>query len=474
MGRYSYLLKNVGLLALSSFATKLLTFFMVPLYTSVLSTGEYGTYDLFSTTVSVLLPLLTLNIQEGVLRYALDKSFNRDAVVTVGVRWTLFGSTLVGVGTGLLFGLGIFDVPRRFAVYFFAMFATQALCCLVPYYVRGIDRIADLSVASVISSAVTIGLNLLFLLYLKWGLDGYFLANILGPLTQVVYLLIRTGMLRHYRPFSHFPEQNRVLILYSAPLIANSIAWWISSVSDRYIVVFFCGVAANGIYSVASKIPSILSVFQGIFSQAWTLSAVKDYDREDGDGFFATTYEAYNCVLTLVCGAIILFDKLLASFLYANDFYEAWQYVPWLTIAIAFGALSNYLGGFFTAVKDTKMFAQSSVAGAVTNLVLNFVFVPVIGPMGAAISTTICYVEVWAIRFWHSRKYIKLRIPLRRDIGTYILLAAQSALLNAIADQKIMYLTVSIVFIVICFLYRDELIRIARKAVVKQNVIQGR
>lgn len=471
MGRYSYLLKNVGLLALSSFATKLITFFMVPLYTSVLTTGEYGTYDLFSTTVSVLLPLFTLNIQEGVLRYALDKKFNRDAVVTIGVRWTLLGSVLVGVGTFFFFGLGVFDVPRRFAVYFFFMFVTQALCCLVPYYVRGIDRIADLSVASVISSVVTIGLNLFFLLSLNWGLDGYFLANIIGPLTQIIYLLIRTGMLRHYRPFALFPEQNRVLILYSVPLIANSIAWYISSVSDRYIVVFFCGVAVNGVYSVASKIPSILSVFQGIFSQAWTLSAVKDYDREDGDGFFATTYEAYNCALILVCSAIILLDKILARFLYANSFYEAWQYVPWLTIAVAFGALSNYLGGFFTAVKDTKMFAQSSVAGAVTNLVLNFVLVPFIGPMGAAISTTICYIEVWAIRFWHSQKYIKLRIPLKRDIATYIFLVVQSILINAIADQKFMYSMVTIVFIVICFLYRDELIRIARKAICKRNVV---
>lgn len=471
MGRYSYLLKNVGLLALSSFATKLLTFFMVPLYTSVLTTGEYGTFDLFSTTVSVLLPLLTLNIQEGVLRYALDKKFNRDAVVTIGVRWTLLGSVLAGVGTFFFFGLGVFDVPRRFAVYFFFMFVTQALCCLVPYYVRGIDRIADLSVAGVISSVVTIGLNLFFLLSLNWGLDGYFLANIIGPLTQVIFLLIRTGMLRHYRPFALFPEQNRVLILYSVPLIANSIAWWISSVSDRYIVVFFCGVAVNGVYSVASKIPSILSVFQGIFSQAWTLSAVKDYDREDRDGFFATTYEAYNCALILVCSSIILLDKILAGFLYANDFYEAWQYVPWLTVAVAFGALSNYLGGFFTAVKDTKMFAQSSVAGAVTNLVLNFVLVPFIGPMGAAISTTICYIEVWAIRFWHSQKYIKLRIPLKRDIATYIFLVVQSILINAIADQKFMYSMVTIVFIVICFLYRDELIRIARKAICKRNVV---
>ena len=91
------------------------------------------------------------------------------------------------------------------------------------------------------------------------------------------------------------------------------------------MVTFFCGVAANGVYSVASKIPSILNVFQTIFNQAWSLSAVKDYDPEDKSGFFANTYRAYNCMMTIVCSAIIVSDKILAKFLYANDFYVAWR-----------------------------------------------------------------------------------------------------------------------------------------------------
>ena len=72
VNRYRYLLKNIGLLTLSSFATKLLSFFLVPLYTNILSTTEYGTYDLFNTTIGVLLPILTLNIQEAVMRFSID------------------------------------------------------------------------------------------------------------------------------------------------------------------------------------------------------------------------------------------------------------------------------------------------------------------------------------------------------------------------------------------------------------------
>lgn len=86
MNKYKYLFKNIGLLTLSNFATKLLSFFLVPLYTSVLTTGQYGTYDLFNTTIGVLIPILTLNILDAVLRFGMDKAYDKDAIVTLGTK----------------------------------------------------------------------------------------------------------------------------------------------------------------------------------------------------------------------------------------------------------------------------------------------------------------------------------------------------------------------------------------------------
>lgn len=63
------------------------------------------------------------------------------------------------------------------------------------------------------------------------------------------------------------------------------ISWWVNGLADRYVLIFFCGIASNGVYSVASKIPSILNIFQNIFSQAWMLSAVREFDAEDKNGF---------------------------------------------------------------------------------------------------------------------------------------------------------------------------------------------
>ena len=255
------------------------------------------------------------------------------------------------------------------------------------------------------------------------------------------------------------------MLSYSKPLIANALAWWVNNASDRYIVIFFCGLAANGVYSVASKIPSILNVCQSIFNQAWELSAVKDFDPNDESGFFAKTYRTYNCLMTIVCSIIIVFDKFLAKILYAQNFYDAWKYVPWLTIAILFGAMSGYIGGFFSAVKNSKVFAVSTVVGAISNIVLNIIFTPVIGPMGAAIATTICYGEVFFIRFFQSRKYIKLKINVVRDVCSYILLVVQAIALCIIKNEIFMYGVVIGLFLVVVVCYVADMKLVLSKLV---------
>ena len=167
--------------------------------------------------------------------------------------------------------------------------------------------------------------------------------------------------------------------------------------------------------------------------------------------------------MVILCSAIIVADKFLARFLYAKDFYVAWRYVPWLTIAIVFGALSGYIGGFFSAVKNSKIYAQSTIIGAVSNIIMNIIFTPLIGPLGAAIATAICYFIVWAVRYWHSKRFIKLKINLYRDLFTYVLLAVQSLVLLAVSEDLLLYGMEGGLFILIVLLYIKEILQIFNK-----------
>lgn len=463
MKKYKYLLKNIGLLTLSNFATKLLSFFLVPLYTFVLTTGQYGTYDLFNTTIGVLIPIFTLNILDAVLRFGMDKEYDKDAIVTIGSKWLLISSLLVALLVIINHFITVIPILEKYKFFFFLMFFTQTFSGIITSYARGTDHVASLSASSVIASTVTIVCNIVFLIPFKWGLPGYFLANIIGPLIQCIYLCNRLKVWKNINLKKDFSTNEKEMFKYSSPLIANSISWWINNASDRYIVTWFCGVAANGIYSVSTKIPSILNIFQTIFSQAWTLSVVKDFDPEDKDGFFTRTYNAYNCVMVIVCSVIIATDRILAQFLYINKFYVAWKYVPFLTIAIVFGALGGYVGGFFTAVKDSKKFATSTVIGAILNVLLNLVLVPSCGALGAAFSTAVAFVAVWLIRIIQSRQYIKLRILWRRDIFTYILLLIQTGILLILPDGFQMYLLQIGIFCGIVLAYKKEIMLLFKK-----------
>lgn len=469
MEKYRYLIKNVGLLTLSNFATKFISFFLVPLYTKVLTTSEFGSFDLLNTTIGVLLPILTINIQESVLRFSIDKKYTNEAVLSVAMKYIFRSNFLVILG---LFINKIFCFSvliDKYCLYFFLMFFIQSLSGVLTFYIRGIDRVADLSISSVFASIITILCNILFLLVFDFGIQGYFLANIFGPLFQCIYIFVKCNLYTEIKINRRYDSEEKNMLSYSRPLIMNSIAWWVNNASDRYLVIFFCGLSENGIYSVASKIPSILNVFQSIFNQAWTLSAVKDFDPKDEEGFFSKMYNMYNCFLVIICSFIIAADKPLAKLLYSNEFYLAWQYVPWLTISILFGALSGYIGGFFSAIKNSSIFSYSSIAGAITNILLNLILIPMFGVIGAAISTMICYIVVWGIRLVHSRRIIKLKIKLFRDSICYLILLIQSYSLFIFEKGVLIFFCQGILIFALILFYIKDIMVLFNNSILKKK-----
>ena len=461
-----YLAKNMGLISIGTFSTSLLSFFLVPLYTSVLSTSDYGNYDLVNTTVALLMPFLTLSIEEPVMRFALDNG-EKDLknIFTVGVKHVIIGIILAGALTGINHILGIFKVIDDFWPLFMLMYSFTSLCNVLTFFARGLERVSDVAISGVIGTFVSIICNIVFLLPLKMGLLGYFLAHIAGTAAQSLFLFFKVQCWQYLGSFRNVDkDQEKSMVKYSTPMIANTVSWWINNASDRYIVTWFNGVSVNGIYSVAYKIPTILNVFQRIFLQAWTISAVKDFDPEDKNGFFSNLYNSYNFLMVFSCSALIILDKPIASILYAKDFYGAWVYVPFLMISIVFGALNGYMGGIFSAVKNSRMYAISTVIGAVINTVLNIVLVYSIGALGAAIATAVGYWVVWIVRRRYMLKYLHIKMHLIRDYMSYILLVIQAIILiNLTSDNVALYTIQFGIIVLIAFLYIKELIFVKNK-----------
>ena len=424
--KYKYLRKNTAIFAISSFSTKILAFLLIPVYTAILSTEEYGTADLINTTATLLIYVLTINIADSVLRFSIENIENSEGILSFGIRVLFVGTLLCTVLLSIAYGFNVFNWTPMYYIFVVLLFASNAFYQIMTNYLRGIDKVSAVAIAGVISSGAIIVCNILFLVVIQCGVVGYLVSMIIGPFIASIYCIFASKK-SLFRLFYYKIDcgKKTSMIEYSFPLIFNNIALWINGSLDKYFVTAICGASENGIYSVAGKIPHILDACIIIFCQAWNLSAIKEFDPEDKDGFFSKTYNVYASTMSIGCSIIILLNIPLAHFLYSDDFFSAWNYSSILLIATMVNTLTAFIGSIFSAAKSTKIIATTTVLSALINTVFNFILIPQYSALGAAIATVIAYFAMWIIRLIYLKNIIKLEYNFVKNMATFSLLILQ-------------------------------------------------
>ncbi len=427
--KYKSLTQNTVLFAISSFGTKFLSFLLIPLYTNVLSTADYGIADVLSTTTSLLIIVFTLNVADGVLLFGLDKKNDPIEILSYGFRVFFTGLSVLTFGMVLITMFHVIDWPVWYFIFVFLYFIASEIYQIFSNYLRAVDDVAGVALTAVISSGSYLLSNVILLLITDMGLKGYLLSTIIGPAVGSAACFLRSKLSLNDIYKAHCnAEVRRALIRYCFPLVFNSLALWINSCLDRYFITGMIGSSENGIYSVANKIPIILSTFYTVFSQAWTLSAVKEYDKDDEDHFFSQTYEIYNGAMCIVCSFIILMNIPLARILYAKDFFEAWKYSSVLLVGTLFNSLTAFIGSLFSASKKSSILASTTVISAIVNTIMNITLIPRFGVMGASIATAVALFLMWAIRILCVRSIVRLEVNYFKHISVYILICVQVVL----------------------------------------------
>lgn len=448
--RYSYLVKNTGILAISNFSSKILAFLLVPLYTRVLTTEEYGNYDFVSTTIQLLIPILTISICDAVVRYLMEEGISHKHVITVGMRFCLIGVVLFTIFILVNRLFGEVYALSEYACMSILLFFSTVFYQFTTSAAKGMEKISMIAVAGVMSTLVMISTNIVFLLYLKMGIIGFFSAGILSQFIPAIFLFFRLELTKYNQAKINKDVRN-VMIKYSMPLILNTVGWWMNNALDRYAVTFICGAAANGVFSVAYKIPTILATVQQIFIQAWQITAIKEYSKDSG-AFYGKMMNFINMTMGMTCMALVLMTKLLAGFLYANDFYQAWQYVPFLLVSGVMNSASGILGPILCADENSRALGVSTFFGASINVVLNILFVYAIGPQGATIATLISSFAIYEFR---SRALVgKITYERKHVMGLSWLLLIVQAIVMIYLENYLLQLVIICVYL---FLYHRDI-----------------
>lgn len=462
MSKLGKLSKNFGLLTIGSFSSKLLTFLLVPLYTAVLTTAEYGVVDIINTTVSLIYPLAILVISEAVIRFCLDNTSDKNQVWTIGIGITFLGNLVMLLISPVI----LFTSFKDYYIFFVLQCMMMSFYQTISQFVKGLDKVKVYAIGGIINTIVVISLNIILLLFIKMGLIGYLIAMVSGHFISIIYFFISLKLWRYFIRLKNIDKSLlKKMLNYSVPMIPNSISWWISDSSDKYIVKYFCGLAVNGVYAIAYKIPTLLSTITNLFIGAWQISAFEDFNSKESRAFFSNITNEFVKLNLLVASGLIFMTKPIAKIMFVAEFFEAWRFTPVLILAFVFSTSASFIGTVYTAAKKTKMLFYSTLVAAVANIIFDIILTPQIGAMGAAIATALSYAAICVIRFVDSRKIMKLDLDWKCIFLSLALVIIQIFII--LMDSLASFIMCGMVMLIIIFLNRAMFVKMIKMVVSK-------
>ncbi len=407
MDKYKKLASNTLALSLGTMASKVLVYLLLPLYTACLAESQYSQADLIAQTANLLLPLLAVGMVDGIFRFAMDSSDvqGRARVFCVSFYAVLAGSVislaLIPVFSGMDFFGGYGWLIPLYVI------ASNFHSC-AAHFLRGCGMTRLFSVQGIIATALTIAFNLVFLLAFDMGVLGYVLSTVCADGILAIGLFFYARLYRYISPRHLSCAMAKAMLKYSLPMIPTTVFWWITNVSDRYMIKYFMGDAVNGLYAAAFKVPTLLILVSGIFIEAWNYSAVTDDDSKGGESrFFTQVFGGFQAVVFMCAAGLIFLAKPICTLLFADSYYEAWQYIPVLVEATVFSSLVTFMSSVYVKCKKSNNSFVTAFIGAAVNVALNFLLIPQYGAHGAAVATMACYIVVYAVRALDSMRYIK-------------------------------------------------------------------
>lgn len=455
MNQRKQLMKNTIIIAIGKLSTQIISYVLLPLYTSKLSPSEYGTYDFICTLSLFLCPIITLLMEESMFRYLIDakNKIERKQIISQTIIYTFIG-TLVFIITAIFIMAFCTDYSPKYIAAIILFVISNILIGLSNALSRGLGKIKLYSISNFILGISTIILNIVFILCIHAGAEGLLWANTIANAFTAIVILAMLKLPMYLGKLNK--PLMKDMIKYSIPLVPNSISWNIINMSNRLIITNMVSAGANGIYAMANKFPNIISVLYGYFYAAWKESAAKIVKEENKNEYYNSIY--HDAKRTLYAVTLCLIAAMPFAFpIFINSSYEeAYIYIPIIMIATYYSNLSSFYGGIFSAYKDTKIMGTTTIFAAVLNLIIVFLFVTKFKIYAACFATLIANLIVYFYRKKKLRKYIKLRELKWKGPLIFLViicLAYYAKYIPAVSQNQVIIWTINICSLIIAVLY---------------------
>ena len=400
------LLGNTLVFALGSLAVKAVSLVLMPLYTTALTAGEYGTAELLNSAIEIVLPLLSLGVVEALYRFSIDDDVPKDELFAGSL--VVLGGGVVCAGVACALGRVLWNMEH--AGSFFVLFCSVCVFKATTQLARGLGHVRRFVLYGLINALAMVVSTYLLLVRARLGVEGYLWSYTIGYLVGGLAAFLGSAEYRLLAPFRVDRVLLRRMLVYSLPLVPNLLSWWLVSVSGRYVVLWGSGVAAAGLFTAASKMPALVNIVASVFQQAWQYSTAREIDSPDRGAFFGVVMRGYSLATLSTAGLVIALNRPISRVMLQAEFAEGWRYVPLLMLVASFGVISIFFESFYQALKNSGVLMASTALGAVVNVILGVALVPFMGPWGAGLAGAVAYMLVLVVRACDLGRRINLPI----------------------------------------------------------------
>ena len=408
MSKEKELFRNTAIITFGKVCTQLVSFLLLPLYTALLSKEEYGVIDLVLTYTTLILPFITLAMEQALFRFLIDVRDDDDKCgkyIATTVIVSVFSSAVLCCFSIIL----AFIFSKVLFAYFGLVLVAVTISTLSLQISRGLGDNLGYALSSSGAAICQVVCNVLFLVVFKWGVNGMMIATIIGNLFGGMVTCYRCKLKKYIKIKYYNNECLKELCKYSIPLIPNQLSWWALNASNKVIVNLFMGVAANGLIAVANKFSGIYIQFSNIFNVSWTESVALHIQDSDAEQFISKTInKVYRLFLCCCCGIISCMPfvfPVMVNVQYTN----AYGLIPIFMISSLFNVVVSLYGVIYVAYKKTREIAKTAIYAAVLSILSHLILINYIGIYAAAVSTMIGYGSMAVYRYFHSRRYLVIK-----------------------------------------------------------------
>ncbi len=390
------LFRDALVYGVGNYLSKIAGFFLIPVYTRYLTTADYGILALAGMLGAILFVIINMGQSSAIFRHYFDSEDTkaRDSVISTGFRLVLSISlpmSLIPIFLSRdLAGVLLGNPGLRVLIVLTSLSTISKEFARIPFALMRAERKArKYAVFSIIRTFLSIGLAITLVVGFEKGVLGILLSQCVTEM--VLCLLLYPGILSSLRqPFSG--KTARDLLSYGLPFVPAGLSAFVLNLSDRYFLKLYSTLHELGLYALAYRFGEIIWLLIWAFQMAWPTFVFMNRKSPDASQLYSRVSTYYLALMAFVCLGISVFAREVVVLMAAPSFHAAYRVVPLIALASLLHGVA-LLGSVGISLEKKTIYYPFIVGGsALLNLVLNYLWIPTYGMMGAAYATVVSFV----------------------------------------------------------------------------------